>query len=260
MFNSKKLKYPLIMGILNVTPDSFSDGGRYMESAAALRQITAMVEAGAAIIDIGAESTRPGAAALSAAEEERRLRPLLEALPKKRDYLLSIDTYKPEIARLALDFGADIINDIHGIDVNKEMAELIVDKGAGWVIMDYKPLKSREEALLRMGEATKKALNLGLLAEKLIIDLGLGFNKNEADNLALTAAIPLYKKLGFPLLYGPSRKRFLGELSGEKEPAGRDGPTALICALAATLGADILRVHNVPLVREALRLTTEKKT
>ncbi len=223
-----------------------------MDVPAALAQISAMLEAGATIIDIGAESSRPGAETISAAEEERRLLPLLEALPQKRNYLISIDTYKVETARQALRLGADIINDIHGIDVNKDMAKTISAHGAGWVIMDYKPLINLLEAVERMRAAVKKALALGLKKEQIIIDFGLGFHKNSADNLALTGAIPLYKKLALPILYGPSRKRFLGELSGESTPTGRDEATAAVCALACALGADIFRVHNVPKVKAAL--------
>ncbi len=253
-FPWQETKSPIIMGILNITPDSFSDGGEYVKIDKALSHISTLIKEGAAIIDIGAESSRPGAQAISAQEEERRLRPLLEALPQGLKALISVDTYKPTIAQMALELGATIINDIHGIDINSEMAEAVLKHNAAWVIMDYKAIKSVKEAVSRMALALTKAQNLGLAASQLISDPGLGFNKHGADNIALTKAIPHYKELNVPLLYGPSRKRFLGEISGETDPARRDAATATVCAIAAAWGADIFRVHNVAAVAAALKI------
>lgn len=248
---------PLIMGILNVTPDSFSDGGLWNNNCEkAVEHALQMVEEGAAIIDIGAESTRPGSEPVSLEEEAKRLFPVLDLLIKKNlPISISVDTYKPEIAAKACQMGVKIINDIHGIRPDVKMAEVAKKYHAYWILMDDEPLSDMENALNKMENAVNKALDYGLEKNQLLIDPGLGFNKSAADNIIMTKAIPHYlDRLQLPLVYGPSRKRFLRQIVDNSDLEILDRATAASCAIACSLGAEIVRVHNVTAVKEAIKV------
>lgn len=257
MFRACKYEFPTgkrayIMGILNYTPDSFSDGGKYNEPQAALARALEMREQGADIIDIGANSTRPGAKILSAREEEERLR---EVLPVIRDRLgvpVSVDTFYPSCARYALENGAVIINDVSG-RVTEETARIIAEYSAGWVIT-HAPVSADRTAVYPDGviagvrkfflEALETAMGFGLKKEQLCLDPGFGFGKSREDNIELLSKLEWVKIKDIALLAGMSRKRFLD---------GSDENTFEANRLAVKLGADIIRVHNVPLAVESAR-------
>lgn len=242
-----------IMAIINVTPDSFSDGGCFQSPAAVVEQAQKLKAAGADILDIGAESTRPGATAVSAEEELTRLEPAVCALLQAGLGPLSIDTYKAEVAAKMLALGASIINDVKGIHVDEKMAAAICDYRAHWILMDDKPFTGITSAVNNMARAVKRARELGVAEEQLLIDPGLGFNKNRMDNLLLTKNLASYRELGLPIVYGPSRKRFLGEITG-REVTDRDRATAAVCCWAVTQGADIVRVHDVDALVDAVKI------
>jgi dihydropteroate synthase len=251
-----------ILGVLNATPDSFSDGGRLLGEDrrprldAALALAESMLRAGAHVLDLGGESTRPGARAVSAAEEIRRTRPIVEALAKHFEAPISIDTRKAAVAEAALGAGATIVNDVSGLRCEPELAGVAARAGAALVLGH---LRGEPETMQRaphfddvlsevageLAESVARARAAGIPAERLAVDPGLGFGKRLPDNLALLAQVGwLRERLGLPVLVGPSRKSFLGELTGD--PVGeRDAATWAACAVAAFAGADALRVHEV---------------
>ena len=254
------------MGILNRTPDSFSDGGRFSALAEALAHAERMVEAGADLIDVGGESTRPGAPPVSEREELRRVLPLIEALARRLPVPLSIDTYKAEVARAAIDAGAAMVNDISGLRFDPAMAPLIAKSGVTFCAMHlsgstpsamHQPLPEGDalSLVVRDLQATfDRAVGAGIRREQLVLDPGLGFGKSTPQNLALLRGIASLKKTcGLPVLIGASRKRFVGELSG-RSLAARENADAAICALCAERGADILRVHDVAAAVDAVRV------
>ncbi len=249
----------VIMAVINVTPDSFSDGGRNLAVESAVANALQAAEDGARIIDIGGESTRPGAAPVSAEEEQARILPVIEQLARKSGLILSVDTYRADTARLAIRAGAHIINDIEGLQKDPAMAATAVDTGAGVIAMHTgrgrdklaDPVEDQRHffaATLRIAEEA------GLARERIVLDPGFGFNKETpSDNLALMARFDELIALGYPLLAGTSRKRFLGALTG-RDPAERDVATAATSALLRNAGAAIFRVHNVAFNRDALRV------
>jgi len=252
---------PRIMGILNVTPDSFSDGGRFTGVDAALRQAEKMVGNGADIIDIGGESTRPGSAPVPAEEEIRRVVPVIEAISKKISTPISIDTSKADVARAALDAGAAMVNDVSGLRGDADMASVVREYGAGVVIMHMQGTPETMQENPSYGDVVAEICDFfrerlefcrerGIGQEKIILDPGIGFGKTLEHNLAILGNIAAFKKLGPPVLIGHSRKSFLGALLG-LETGERDCATAMVSCLCAYGGADYLRVHDVELTRQA---------
>jgi dihydropteroate synthase len=244
------------MGVVNATPDSFSDGGRFLDAEAAATQALRLAEEGADLVDVGGESTRPGARAVPAELEIRRAVPIVEALAKRFAAPISIDTRKAAVAEAALGAGASIVNDVSGLRCEPELARVAARAGAGLVLGH---LRGEPETMQRdphfddvLAEVAAEleasvvlARAAGVPAGRLAVDPGLGFGKRLEDNLALLANPGwLRERLGLPVLLGPSRKAFLGALTGQ--PVGeRDAASAAACAVAAFAGADALRVHDV---------------
>jgi dihydropteroate synthase len=263
------LDRPLLVGILNVTPDSFSDGGTLDGVDAALRRAELLVTDGAAMLDVGGESTRPGRASEVPEQEERaRVVPVLEALARELPGVtLAVDTVKAGVARAALDAGAAVVNDVSGLRLDARMAGVVAEAGAGLVLMHSRgaglELASYSHAayahgapatvLAELRAAHDAALGAGVAPECLVVDPGLGFGKTPAQSLELLDQLGSFLALGRPIYLGPSRKRFLGEVTG-LPVAERDGVTAVACALGWERGARIFRVHDVRQARAALDL------
>lgn len=245
-----------IMAILNVTPDSFSDGGRYEATEAAIAGARAMHREGADIIDIGGESTRPGAEPVSALEEQRRILPVIEALSKDPGLLISVDTWRAETARLALSAGCHMINDVWGLQREPEIARIAAGQGAAVAIMHT----GREREVLAdpvadqfawFGESLRIARQAGLEDDRILLDPGFGFAKDAELNLELMVRFAELHRLGFPLLAGTSRKRFIGTLTG-RDADDRDAGTAATSVALRLLGAAVFRVHNVAFNKDGL--------
>lgn len=260
------LDRPLVVGILNVTPDSFSDGGAYLDPGAAVRHATGMIESGADLIDIGAESTRPGRPdPVTADEEWRRLAPVVTTLADRYPGVpLSVDTVKAATAERALDAGAWAVNDVSGLRIDPRLAEVCAGRGAGIVLMHsrgsfsematYDHASYRDvivETMRELGEAAGQALEAGVPAGRIVLDPGIGFSKNPEQSFEVLRGLPALGTLGFPLMVGPSRKRFLGDATGRRVDQ-RDDATASACVAAYMLGATLFRVHAVDRVRQAL--------
>lgn len=251
-----------IVGILNATPDSFSDGGRFvrgdaqLDLSAALDAAAALVRAGARVLDVGGESTRPGSQPVSLEIEIARTAPLIEALAKRLAVPISIDTRKADVARAALDAGARIVNDVSGLRHDPELAAVAARGGATLILghLRGEPATMQEgphfdDVLREVGDelaaSVAAALAAGVPAERLVVDPGLGFGKRLEDNLKLIAELgALRRRLGLPVMIGPSRKAFLGSLTGDPV-AERDRATLAVCAIAAFEGVDAVRVHDV---------------
>lgn len=252
-----EFKEPLVMGILNVTPDSFSDGGRFMKTELAVRQVERMIKDGANIIDVGGESTRPGAKLVSIDEEIDRVVPIIEKIKDEFNVLVSIDTYKEWVARTAVqEAGADIINDISGLGFSENMADLVVKLEVPVVIMHIKgtPETMQKNPFYKevMPEIKQYfhnridfALSMGIKKEKLIIDPGIGFGKRVEDNIDIIKKLGDLMEFELPILIGLSRKSFLGALSGETNPIDREAEGITANIVAIMNGASIIRVHNV---------------
>lgn len=245
----------LIMGILNVTPDSFSDGGQYQDAESAIRHCIQMAEDGADVIDIGGESSRPGSEPVSADQELSRVIPVIEALANQIEIPISIDTYKPEVARAALDAGASIINDITGL-ADERMRSLAAERKVPAIIMHMKgtPRNMQEnpeyddvvsEIMAFFRERIALAVEAGLPEEYLIIDPGIGFGKTLEHNLEIIRNLADFKTLGRPILIGTSRKAFIGNILGGLPPTERLQGTAATVAISIMNGANIVRVHDV---------------
>lgn len=245
----------LIMGILNVTPDSFSDGGAYVSMETAVERALEMREEGADVIDVGGESTRPGAAAVSAEEEMKRVLPVVEALSAK-GLAVSIDTAKAAVARAALDAGAWMVNDVSALEADPEMAGVAAAYGAPVVLMHmrgnprtmqldtaYRDLAG--EVFAYLASRIEYARGRGIDPNRIIIDPGLGFGKSAEGNLELIRRMRELKSLGRPVLAGPSRKSFVGRFTGGAGVGGRLPGTLAACVASIMNGADILRVHDV---------------
>lgn len=256
---------PQIMGILNVTPDSFSDGGRFVTGEEIVQQVQRMIDAGADIIDVGGESSRPGAEAVSEAEELARVLPPIQAIRDHHDIAISVDTTKANVARQAMAAGADIINDISGLRNDPQMIDVVRETGARTVLMHmqgtprtmqnnpvYDNLITDIENFLQ--ERVTWAVSQGVAKEKLIVDPGIGFGKTVQHNLSLLKHLAAFKKIGCPVLIGHSRKAFIGATL-DREVTDRDTATAIVSALCVTQGVDILRVHDVDKTAQAIRMT-----
>ena len=256
--------FPVVMGVLNTTPDSFSDGGQFQSQDAIRAQCEFFNDNGTAIIDIGGESTRPGSDPVTVNEEWSRVKDAIGIAKRHTSNLVSIDTQKPEIARRALEEGADIVNDVSGLR-DPDMASLVGRAQCPTVVMHMRATpKTMQEGDIVYGDlcseiesslqnSIQTALSAGLPLDKLIVDPGIGFGKTLEHNLTLTRELHRFHKLGTPILYGPSRKRFLGTLTG-KEAADRDMATAAVIALGIEFGADIVRVHNPEICRDAVQV------
>jgi dihydropteroate synthase len=255
----------MVMGIVNVTPDSFSDGGRYLNAKTAVEYAMRLVEEGAEIIDVGGESTRPRALPVDEAEELRRVIPVIKELAGKSKVPISIDTMKPEVARTALDAGASIVNDIAANREDSAMWQVVAQTGAGYVCMHmqgvpqtmqlnpaYSDVVEEVEKFFR--ERIIRLNDCGVASEQIILDPGIGFGKTAEHNLQLLGALQRFTKLERPLLLGVSRKSFIGKLFGTELAARL--PAALACAsLAVEAGVQIIRAHEVAETVQALRMT-----
>jgi dihydropteroate synthase len=246
----------LVMGILNVTPDSFSDGGKFDTPDRAIAEAASMVEAGAAIIDVGGESTRPGAQPVAATAEQRRILPVIEALSASGKALISVDTYREQTARLAVAAGAHIVNDVHGLQREPGIARLAAETGAGLVIMHTG--RDREklpdviaDQYLFLERSLEIARDAGVASNQIVLDPGFGFAKDAEENLQLLARFEELRALGHSWLVGTSRKRLVGHLTG-RDPETRDPGTAATSVILRLKGADLFRVHNVAMNVDAL--------
>ncbi len=248
----------LVMGILNVTPDSFSDGGRFADRASALAQARRMIGEGADIVDVGGESTRPGADPLSPEEEQARVLPVIEDLAAESEIVISVDTYRAETARRALQAGAHIVNDVHGLQKDEKIASLAAEWGAGLAVMhtgrDRKKLADPiDDQIHFLTRSLKIARSAKVEDNRIVLDPGFGFAKNAVENLAIVARFEELRQLGFPFLVGTSRKRFVGSVTG-RDGDVRDIGTAATSAILRMKGADIVRVHNVAVNIDAVRM------
>lgn len=254
-----------IMGILNRTPDSFLDGGKFIDEGAALQHIRKMVNAGADIIDIGGESTRPGSRNVSASEEMRRTIPIIEKVSKDLEVPISIDTSKHEVALRAIRAGATIVNDITGLKSDAKMAEVIADSGVAVSVMHIKgaPRDMQDnptyddlilEIIDSLRESIEIAVGAGISPDKIIVDPGIGFGKTVRHNLTIINRLGELKALGKPILIGTSRKSFIGKML-EREPRDRLMGTAATSALAIANGANIIRVHDIEEMADVARMT-----
>lgn len=252
-----------VMGVVNTTPDSFSDGGRYLDHEAAIAHGRALIAAGAEILDVGGESTRPGSDPVPAREQLRRVLPVIETLAGE-GHVLSIDTTSAEVAREALEAGAQIINDISAFRFDPEMLPLIAESGVPAIAMHtLGPPKTMQadpryddvvqDVLNHLNERLEVAVAAGVKRSQLVLDPGIGFGKTVAHNLALLKALPSFVALGQPVLIGTSRKRFLGAITG-RDVEHRDAATAASSAIAIALGAHIVRVHDVAATLDAIKV------
>ena len=264
VWNSSKRSFPLdrplIMGILNVTPDSFSDGGRHFSCSAAVEHALRMVNEGADIIDVGGESTRPGAPQVPVDEELRRVVPVIGEIVRQCSAAVSVDTWKSVVAREALAGGAEIINDVSGFSFDGELAGVAAESGAGVVLMHTRgrPERMQDDTAYRdlMGEvvagltaSVEAARSAGIMSDRIAVDPGIGFGKDTGGNLELLRRLPELCSLGLPVLVGTSRKSFIGRVLG-REVEGRLPGTASTVALAVANGARIVRVHDVAAMRD----------
>jgi dihydropteroate synthase len=252
---------PFLVGVVNVTPDSFSDGGAFLEPVAAAAHAERLLAEGADVLDLGGESTRPGAAPVPAAEEIRRVVPVVERLRARGCAApISVDTSKPEVAAAALAAGADLVNDVRGLAA-PGMAELLAARAAPAVLVHSRGTAAGErspgayrdvveEVASELAASLARAVRLGVAEERVVLDPGIGFAKTAAQSLALLAGLPRLRELGRPLLVGPSRKSFIGEVAGAP-PAERLPGTLAAVAACVLAGVEFLRVHDVAAARQA---------
>ena len=253
---------PSIMGILNVTPDSFSDGGDFVSVEDALAQVEKMVADGATVIDVGGESTRPGADFVSQEEEIRRIVPIIKAIKARFDVLVSIDTYKTATARAALEAGADILNDVWAGLYDGQMLALAAEKQVPLILMHNQEQDSYQDVTQEvcdfLQERAQAALAAGLAQENIWLDPGFGFAKNAQQNLELLKGLDQVTQLGYPVLFGISRKRIVDYLLGGQTLAkDRDQATAALSVYAISKGCQMVRVHNVAANRDAVKVASQ---
>jgi len=258
---------PRIMGIVNVTPDSFSDGGRWLDPAAAVAHGLELIEQGAAIVDVGGESTRPGAEPVAVAEELARVVPVIEGLVcAGAAATISIDTSKLEVARAALDAGATFVNDVTALRASPGLAELVAQRGAECALthMQGEPRTMQDapsygdvvaEVVEFLAQRVEVALRAGIARDRIVVDPGIGFGKTVEHNLELLARLDELSVIGVPIMIGTSRKSFLGRITGRGEDE-RLAATVATNVLAMLAGATLFRVHDVAAVRDALAVTT----
>jgi dihydropteroate synthase len=258
------LERPLVMGVLNVTPDSFSDGARFSDPERALARAAEMVEEGADLVDVGGESTRPGAAPVDLAEERDRILPVIRLLRARLAVPVSVDTRRAAVARAALGEGVEVVNDVSALS-DPEMGGVVAEHGAGMVLMHMRGTPQTmqrdprygdvaEEVTEELGDALGRAAAAGIPAERLVVDPGIGFGKTAAHNLELLGRLEVLGRLGRPLLLGPSRKSFIGAVLGGIPAEERGTGTAAACVVGLLKGARVFRVHDVRIVRQALEV------
>jgi dihydropteroate synthase len=256
------LDRPLLMGIVNVTPDSFFDGGQYYDPQRAVAHALRLVAEGADLLDIGAESTRPGALPVDEHEERRRLLPVVTAVARAVSVPISVDTSKAEVARAALDAGAVMVNDVTALRGDRAMVDVVAEAGAGLVVMHMQGIPETMQQAPHyddvvgdvaqfLAERSRFAMDHGVERDRIVLDPGIGFGKTLTHNLDLLANLHAFTELGFPLLVGPSRKGFIGQLTHQSVDARAWG-TAAVIALAVQQGARILRVHDVGPMRDVV--------
>jgi dihydropteroate synthase len=263
------LDVPRIMGIVNVTPDSFHDGGRLPTTQAAVDHALALLDEGADILDIGGESTRPGAKPVSAADELERVRPVIAGILKlRRAAIVSVDTVKSEVATVVMSEGTSILNDVSGLRLDPALADVAAAAGAGLVLMhsrgsvaemaSYDTAVYGRDAVAEIGTelaaSAQRARDHGVAADRIVIDPGLGFSKRTEHSVAMIARLKQLQTHGYPVLLGPSRKRFIGELTGGLPSSERLEGTIAACVAGLFAGARIFRVHDVKPVRRALQV------
>lgn len=250
-----------LMGILNVTPDSFSDGGLYDDTDRAVTHALRMVDEGADIIDVGGESTRPGAPVVDADEESRRVVPVIRELAAQRRVVISIDTVKSTVARAAVQAGAAIVNDVSGLHADPLMVDVLRETGAGCVLMHMRGTPETMQTLTDYDDliddlrnyfkaTMQAATDAGVCEEQFMLDPGIGFAKTAEQNLELINGLERFRELGRPILMGPSRKSFIGKLLPGTEPKDRKWGTAGAVACCVLRGADVVRVHDVDEMRQ----------
>lgn len=254
---SDTYNFPKIMGILNITPDSFSDGGQYTDTDIAVKHALNMIDDGADIIDIGGESTRPGAKQVSAEEEISRIVPVIQRLHQLEPYIpISVDTTKSEVAEAALQAGATIINDISGLTVDAKVADVVAKYGAELILMhikgtpaDMQKNPQYDDVIEEVYSFLNKQIELAKSRniKKIYADIGIGFGKNIEHNLDLLRNLDKFHKLDAPLVLGISRKSFIGNMLDIERPSDRDAATAMLHSLLLNKKVDIIRVHNVKL-------------
>ena len=253
-----------LMGVLNITPDSFSDGGRFLDPGLAEARALVMEREGADLIDIGGESTRPGSQSVSVREEIHRVLPVLKRLSKKINVPISIDTTKSVVARAALDLGVNIINDVSAMRFDKKMASIVARYKASLVLMHMKgtPAKMQDspvyddvvgEVISFLADAVKRAEDAGVDADKIIVDPGIGFGKGPGHNLEILGRLSALKSLGRPIMVGVSRKRFIGRILNAEVKERAWGTAAAVCMSIAN-GAGIVRVHDVNEMAQAAKV------
>ena len=252
----------IVMGVVNVTPDSFSDGGKYLQTGKAVDHALRLVDQGADIVDIGGESTRPGSAAVSVDVELYRVMGVIEGVAAKCQVPISIDTYKSDVARLAVSAGATIINDITGLEGDREMAATVAELDAGLILMHKRgnPKDMQTNTIYNdiigeirqfLSDSVIKAKSAGVCADRIMIDPGIGFGKDVDGNLEIIRSIRRFAELGTPVLIGASRKSFIGQITGADAESRLPGSVA--AAVAAVLnGAAAVRVHDVAATRQAV--------
>lgn len=256
----------LLMGILNVTPDSFFDGGRYLDSATAIEHALALIRDGADIIDVGGESTRPKAAPVSESDELRRVLPVIEALADQARIPISIDTMKPAVARAALRAGASIVNDVAAHRDDAEMWQAVAEARAGYVAMHMQGTPQTMQAAPTYQDVTREVNEFftdrlsrlaaaGVTPDQVVLDVGIGFGKTVEHNLQLLTQLRSFTRLHRPLLLGVSRKSFIPKVSGESDTADRFGGSLACACWGVQHGIHIVRTHDVAATRQALRLT-----
>jgi dihydropteroate synthase len=252
------------MGVLNITPDSFSDGGVHFDADAAIRSAMEMAEAGADILDVGGESTRPGAAPLPVDEELRRVMPVIDAIASRVSLPVSIDTYKADVAERAMDRGATIINDISAFAYDPRLAEVAARRGAGVVLMHNRGRSANmyefavyDDVVADVGrellERAEAAMAAGVRRDRIVLDPGVGFAKRAEHSLEVLSRLSEFHRLGFPILSGPSRKSFLQKALGERTPTDRLWGTAAAITASVLAGAHIVRVHDVRQMADVVR-------
>jgi dihydropteroate synthase len=255
---------PRVMGIVNVTPDSFSDGGQFLDPAAAIARAEQLVREGADVIDIGGESTRPSATPVSPEVEWARVEPVLRGLAGRLPVPISIDTRHAQVAGRAVEAGADIVNDVEGLR-DEAMRALVARTGAAVVVMHMRGTPATMQSNLEYGdvvaevrqwltEQVERARAEGIGADRILVDPGLGFGKSAEQSLALLAHVGELRHLGYPVLVGASRKSFLGWATGADDPAARLAPGLAAAALAAWQGVELVRTHDVAPTVRTLRL------
>jgi len=256
---------PLIMGILNVTPDSFYDGGKYYPRDVAVTHALRLVDEGADIIDVGGESTRPYSDVTSADEELRRIIPVIKAIRERSSVFLSVDTYKAPVAREAVDAGADMINDVSGLTFDRDIGTVAAQSGVPVVIMHTKGKPKEMQVSPRYDDVIREikeffvdriafARQCGIDDQNIILDPGIGFGKRLQDNLMIIKKLGAFKGLGYPILIGTSMKSFIGKLEESPDLDERIEGTLASLALSLWNGADIIRVHDVKKARKVAKL------